>query len=162
MTIVNVKDEWSMELDYTQWSANDIANWLESLHSDFEQYGQRAQFLKIDGEQFETLGDATFLRNYLGIKIESHCIGIVRAVKRRMVEYNQRSRIKNNKNVDKYASLGNETDEKQSILLNDSTNTAGMLFAGGGGSSDEIQNRYQPKPNLVNNQNVGVSAHDKK
>ena len=161
MTIV---DEWSMKWDYTEWSAGDICEWLESLHSDLKQYGERAQLLGIDGEQFEKLSDRTFLRNDLGVKIESHRIAIVRAVKRRMIEYNQhnRSRITNNSNViDKYGSLGNETDEKQSIL-NDNTLTLGMLFAGGVGSSDESQNGYQPKPNLATNQNVGVSARNKK
>ena len=78
-----------MDQDFTEWSSEDIGEWLGFLHSDLEQYGLRAQFLKLDGEQFEKLSDAKFLRVELGIKISSHVNTIMKAVKQRMAAYDK-------------------------------------------------------------------------
>ena len=91
----NYDTEWSMEEDYTEWSPCDIADWLALLHSDLEQHGQRAQFLKIDGEKFVKLKDPKYLREDIGIELESHVNAIVTAVTRRMDEYDRRKKETN-------------------------------------------------------------------
>lgn len=111
-----------MDQDFTEWTSGDICEWFGFLHSDFEQYGQRVQFLKIDGEKFEKLKDPVFVRTDLGVKLPSHVNAIVRAVTQRMTKYEELQ--KQNKGGNQPVGGGNEF----------------KLFA------DQMKEKNEPKP----------------